>query len=68
MSDIVQRLRELRVEQGITPVELAKRMNVSPGQISNLETRRNSPLLATLERWATALGAEITLTTTGHTK
>lgn len=58
MADLVV----LRKRAGLTQEQLAARMHVDRTTIAKLETGRRSPLLATLQRYATAVGAEITVT------
>jgi transcriptional regulator with XRE-family HTH domain len=48
--DVGARLRELRVKSGISQRALAERAGVPHGQISLIETNRNSPSVATLRR------------------
>lgn len=48
--DVGQRLREIRLESGLSQRQLADRASVPHGQISMIETNRNSPSVATLRR------------------
>ena len=59
---IEQKLAALRNERGITQAQLAKRLGVSQPHIAKLEAGRAKNIeLHTLCRWATALGAKLTL-------
>lgn len=65
MLDILQRrgiqrqLREERIVQGVTQAQLADRMGVSQGRISELESERYPDLrIDTLSRWAFHLDLE----------
>ena len=49
-------LRTVRLEAGLTQVDVAKRMRVDQGYISDLETGRRKPNLGTLGPLADALG------------
>ena len=54
------RLRELRVERGMTQAELAQKAKVTTTYISKLESAGAAPGLDLLQNLATALGAGIT--------
>src|SRR3989442_12781660 len=59
---IEQKLAVLRSERGMTQAQLAKRLGVSQPHIAKLEAGRTKNIeLQTLCRWATALGAKLTL-------
>lgn len=44
-SDIIDRVREIRIQQGLSQVEFAKRIGVSPGNVGDWESpnKRSSP-------------------------
>ncbi len=48
--DVGKRLKELRVKTGLSQRQLAERASVPHGQISMVETNRNSPSVATLRK------------------
>ena len=48
-------VRRLRLEMGLTQVELAERLNVGQNYISDVETGKKSPLLKTLAEFAEIL-------------
>jgi len=59
---IAQKLAALRSERGMTQAQLAERLGVSQPHIAKLEAGRAKNIeLQTLCRWATALGAKLTL-------
>ena len=59
---IEQRLAALRSQRGMTQAQLAKRLGVSQPHIAKLEAGRAKNIeLRTLCRWATALGAKLTV-------
>lgn len=59
---IEQKLAALRAERGMTQAQLAKRLGVSQPHIAKLEAGRAKNIeLHTLCRWATALGARLTV-------
>jgi len=53
------KLRETRVELGITQADLAKRIGVDPGVVNSWETRGARPSVPNLGRVATALGLTV---------
>lgn len=56
----MNRIREIREEQGITQVELAHKAGLSMGYLSHLENgSRNNPSYQTMTRIAKALNKEI---------
>jgi DNA-binding Xre family transcriptional regulator len=59
---IEQKLAALRTQRGLTQAQLAERLGVSQPHIAKLEAGRAKNIeLHTLCRWATALGAKVTL-------
>ena len=59
---IEQKLAALRTERGMTQAQLAARLSVSQPHIAKLEAGRAKNVeLHTLCRWATALGAKLTV-------
>lgn len=58
--DLLTDLTRIRVDNRLTQATVARRMGVCRSSITRLETdRRRSPLLATLVRYAEAVGADI---------
>jgi ribosome-binding protein aMBF1 (putative translation factor) len=57
-------IRALREKKGLSQRQLAERVGTTQSAIARLEGGRISPSLPTLDRIATALGAEITVTIT----
>lgn len=51
-------LRDLRVERGVTQVELAERLGKSQGNVSELE-RRDDVYLSSLREYVEALGGRL---------
>ena len=59
---IEQKLAALRTRRGMTQAQLAERLGVSQPHIAKLEAGRAKNIeLHTLWRWATALGAKLTV-------
>jgi DNA-binding Xre family transcriptional regulator len=59
---IEQKLATLRTRRGMTQAQLAERLGVSQPHIAKLEAGRARNIeLHTLCRWATALGAKLTI-------
>lgn len=58
---IVAILAELRERAGINKAELARRLNVTPSTVTQLENNPGGVRLSTLERYAAACGATINI-------
>jgi DNA-binding Xre family transcriptional regulator len=57
---LVARLKAVRESQGLTLVEVAERMGIDGPALSRLETGKVlNPTLATLHKWAEALGQKL---------
>lgn len=56
--DIGERIKELRIERGLTQEELGDRAELSKGFISQVERNLTSPSIATLEDIILALGTD----------
>ncbi len=59
--ELGRRLRELRVEQGLSQTELARRAGMTQPAVARFEAGGTVPTLPVLERLARALGAELTV-------
>lgn len=59
MSEIGDRLRELRVRKGMTQRLMALELGMAPAQLSNIETGRKVPRVATLKRFAFVFGVTL---------
>ena len=57
-------IRRLRDKKGLSQRQLAELVGITQSAIARLEGGRISPSLPTLDRIATALGAEVTVTFT----
>lgn len=57
--DIGERIKELRIERGLTQEELADRAELSKGFISQVERNITSPSISTLEDVLIALGTDL---------
>ena len=55
-----KRLRQLRLEAGLTQAELARRTGIHRPNIARVEAGRHTPSLETLSRLATAIGVPAT--------
>ena len=57
---LMARFKALRESQGLTLAEVAERMEIDPPALSRLETGKMlNPTLATLHKWAEALGQKL---------
>lgn len=57
---LVARFKAVRESQGLTLAEVAERMGIDPPALSRLETGKTlNPTLATLHKWAAALGQKL---------
>jgi transcriptional regulator with XRE-family HTH domain len=56
-------LTQIRREAGVTQAEMAARLDITQGSVSQLE-RRGDVLLSTLSQYLAALGAEARITVT----
>src|SRR6476620_1593296 len=54
-------LREAREDAGLTQEEMARRLNTKKSAISRLENHASDIRLSTLERYARALGCQLSL-------
>lgn len=62
MTDIIQQLRQIRIEQKCSQDAVSALIGVnSRGQVSAWESGRVGPQYETLNKWADALGYELTL-------
>lgn len=57
--DIGERIKEIRIERGLTQEELASRAELSKGFISQMERNLTSPSISTLEDVLQVLGYEL---------
>lgn len=60
MMDIGNKLKELRIQKGLTQEELADRCELSKGFISQVENNLTSPSIATLIDILQSLGSDLT--------
>lgn len=59
---LIAALKAARIEQGLTQIEVARRMGRSTSQvICHWENAARSPSLISLNEWAYALGCELAL-------
>lgn len=54
---LIDGLREVRIERGLSISEVAAAMNVDPAQVSRFEGGSTNPTMATIRRYADAVGA-----------
>ncbi|GMQ56801.1 hypothetical protein AN1V17_11950 [Vallitalea sediminicola] len=52
-------IREFRVKQGLSQIELAKKIGISNGYLSEIESYKKSPRVSTLEDIAKVLGVKV---------
>jgi len=58
--DLLSRFKAARESQGLTLAEVAERMGIDAPALSRLETGKMlNPTLATLHKWAEALGRQL---------
>jgi transcriptional regulator with XRE-family HTH domain len=57
--DIIARLVAVRRSRGLKQADVARRMYVCRGMIAKFEAGSHSPTLATLLRYAAAVGADL---------
>ncbi len=58
--ELGRRVRELRIEQGLSQSELARRAGMTQPAVARFEAGDTVPTLPVLERLARSLGAELT--------
>lgn len=58
---LVERLRELREERGMTVEQVAKFMEVTADEVRELESASNDPYLSQLQRYVRAIDGELTV-------
>ena len=59
--ELGRRVRELRVRQGLSQTELARRASMTQPAVARFEAGGTVPTLPVLERLARSLGAELTV-------
>lgn len=59
--DLGRRVRELRVQQGLSQIELARRAGMAQPAVARFEAGGTVPTLPVLERLARSLGVELTV-------
>lgn len=59
--ELGRRVRELRVQQGLSQAELARRAGMTQPAVARFEAGGTVPTLPVLERLARSLGAELTV-------
>lgn len=55
--DLVLGLRKIRVDKGLSVQAVATAMGVDPAQVSRIESAGTNPTMASVRRYATAIGA-----------
>ncbi|MCR5294316.1 MAG: helix-turn-helix domain-containing protein [Lachnospiraceae bacterium] len=59
MDNLGAHIRELRIEKGLTQLEVAEALNVTPGYISNVENNRVAMSLKLLIQFARLTGTTL---------
>ncbi len=59
--DLGRRVRELRVQQGLSQTELARRAGMTQPAVARFEAGGTVPTLPVLERLARSLGVQLTV-------
>ena len=62
LSEVLQLLKAAREKDGISLRELEQRTGISRGSLSRLESGEGNPTIATLDRFAKAIGREVMIT------
>jgi transcriptional regulator with XRE-family HTH domain len=61
LIDTLSFLQALRVKEGVSQTEFAKRINMTHPQLAKIENLDTTPTLETLNKYAKGLGLEIKL-------
>lgn len=59
----ISALRKVRQERGLSVAEVAEKMKVDPAQVSRFESGSTNPTMATIRRYAKAVGAAFRIDT-----
>lgn len=59
MTTLVRKLKEIRVNKGITQAQVAAAVRTSVSAVAKFESGANSPLLKTVYRYAAAIGVVV---------
>jgi transcriptional regulator with XRE-family HTH domain len=62
MDPIIEQLKNLRISLDMTQQAVAQLMGAKQSMVSEWESGNKQPRLASLHRWAEALGYDLTLT------
>jgi len=63
--EIINKILDARIKQKLTQKEIAARMGTQQSALARLESGRANPTLSFVQKLATALGTDITLTFPG---
>ena len=58
-DEVFDYLIDFRKSEGLSQVEVASRMGVGQSTVSEFESKKHTPRVATLERYANALGLTV---------
>lgn len=58
VRDLPGQLRSLRIEAGLSRIDLAASLGISVSALAKLETGERTPLAATVDAWAAACGRD----------
>lgn len=61
MEQVIQELKDRRLDAGVTLGELARRMGAERARLSEIENGRGGLTLKMMYRWAEALGLKVTI-------
>ena len=61
MEEIVKKLKDIRLEKGLSLNEVARRMGTVYPRLSEIEHGRGGLTLKNLFRWADAMGVKVTI-------
>ncbi len=63
--EIIQKILDARIKKKLTQKELAERMGTKQSALARLESGRANPTISFIQKLASALGTDITLTFSG---
>lgn len=60
-DEVFDYLIDFRKSEGLSQIEVASRMGVGQSTVSEFESKKHTPRVGTLARYADALGLELTM-------
>lgn len=59
LKDIIGQLKAIRLERGLSQMQVAKRMKRTQSNVSKIESKSGDIAIVTLRQYAKAVGAEL---------